>query len=774
MSTPQKPKNQGARLIESPANMIEKIGKFEITELLGRGSMGEVYLGRDPVLGREVAVKTIAAASSLAAEAKERFSREAQATAALNHPHIVTVFEFGEVQDSYYLVMEYVKGKDLQTLLHEDSLSRIECMEVLAQIGEALAFAHEKGIIHRDVKPSNILVTRFGKKLQAKLTDFGVAMINSSNLTQQGTWMGTVSYMAPEYLDTGKASPSSDLFALGVILYEALSGGQKPFIGDSTTAVLNAILRSSMRPLSPTERQGLPLEALVLLRKSLERNPQERYQSGEQFAEALREVKQAFEKPRAHSCEITEETYLPPQGVPAPATPLAPVVPLSSAAPPDITQEIDTKAPVRPPTNPLRERPIVVGKGQQATCFCLKPALRQAKPGTIITILPGIYKDPLVIDKDVILQGEGALEEIILEGGITSSARTEFKNLTLCSAEGIAFHVQAGQATLHRCRITAKEGCAIQLERNANAHLDHCQIEGNGPMVVSLKSGATAHIEESSIQGESGCLLDIGSSSVLQVEASWLENTKGIGIRIRQGGQLQAESMEIRQAPAGCIELCPEARLQLSSCNIRKSSYAGLIALEKSNAILENCVFSGHHGAGVHALDAIVQMKQCTITENPGYGLTIMEKAQLNMDNCVISKNSQAGLRIHHDGSAQLKNCRIADGLSLGIICAKQGRGVLESCEISGNAKTGARVEPGGSLLLMKCVLRDGQDTGLILFEDAEATLEECVVHRNARGGILLAKDAMDPHLRGDNQIHDQLVRMTDQGPVKVAPVKKH
>jgi len=98
----------------------------------------------------------------------------------------------------------------------------------------------------------------------------------------------------------------------------------------------------------------------------------------------------------------------------------------------------------------------------------------------------------------------------------------------------------------------------------------------------------------------------------------------------------------------------------------------------------------------------------------------------------------------------------------------------LESCEISGNVKTGARVEPGGSLLLMKCILRDGQDTGLLLFEDAEATLEECVVHRNARGGILLAKDAMDPQLRGENQIQDQLVRMTDQGPVKVAPVKKH
>jgi len=171
--------------------------------------MGEVFLGRDPALGREVAIKTILGSSAFGEEAQARFEREAKAMAVLNHPNIVMVFEFGQDEGIHYLAMEYLEGDDLETLIRKRNLTKAALLELLAQVCDGLSYAHEHGIIHRDVKPGNVLVTHRGKKLQAKLMDFGVALLNQSDLTQQGVWMGTANYMAPEYLDTGKASPSS-------------------------------------------------------------------------------------------------------------------------------------------------------------------------------------------------------------------------------------------------------------------------------------------------------------------------------------------------------------------------------------------------------------------------------------------------------------------------------------------------------------------------------------------------------------------------------------
>ena len=150
-----------------------------------------------------------------------------------------------------------------------------------------------------------------------------------------------------------------------------------------------------------------------------------------------------------------------------------------------------------------------------------------------------------------------------------------------------------------------------------------------------------------------------------------------------------------------------------------------------------------------------------------------MASSLVTLEGCEVARNQHAGVLIHRGATVQLKECRVIEGGSLGLICSEKGRGVLEGCEIAGNAQSGAKVEPGGSLLLLRCVLRDGHDTGILLFQDAEATLEECVVHRNARGGILLAKDAADPILRGQNRIEDEMVRQTPAGPIKLAPVKR-
>ena len=267
--------------------MLQKLGRFEILKRLGQGAMGEVYLGLDPAIGREVALKTIHREAAQGAEARERFAREARAAGTLNHPNLVTIHEFGEDQGVLYLAMEYVPGVDLEAMLRDRVLAPVEALEVLAQVCDGLAYAHQKGVLHRDIKPSNIRVRREGDRLHAKVMDFGIARVAGSDMTGTGTLLGTFGYMAPEYIKTGVPDPRSDLFAVGVILYEALAG-RRPFEGDTTATILYRLVNEEPRPLEETDLQGISAKAGLLLAKALAKDPALRFQSAIDLAKALR------------------------------------------------------------------------------------------------------------------------------------------------------------------------------------------------------------------------------------------------------------------------------------------------------------------------------------------------------------------------------------------------------------------------------------------------------------------------------------------------------
>lgn len=270
--------------------MFDKLGKFEIKQVLGQGAMGEVYLGVDPSIGREVAIKTILPSAAAGADAKDRFAREAKAAGVLNHPNLVTIYEFGEDQGVLFIAMEYVKGHDLEELMQNQGLTRKEGLEVLAQICDGLAFAHSNRIVHRDIKPSNIRVTRDGQRLHAKVMDFGVARIGDSGMTATGMVMGTVSYMAPEYIRSGSPDPRNDLFAVGVMLYEILSG-RKPFSGDTTPTILYKIVNEEPDPLDLSQLQGISPSIRSVLDRALDKDPERRHQTAEELAKALRAAK---------------------------------------------------------------------------------------------------------------------------------------------------------------------------------------------------------------------------------------------------------------------------------------------------------------------------------------------------------------------------------------------------------------------------------------------------------------------------------------------------
>lgn len=254
--------------------------------------MGVVYLGRDPVIGRLVALKTIRAVSEDDVEQREfqeRFLREAQAAGILSHPNIVTVHDVGEdsATETSFIAMEFVEGKNLKQILSERTpLSSERVAEIVGQVAEALDYAHRRGIVHRDVKPANIIITPEG---QVKITDFGIAKTEKSNLTTTGQFLGTPNYMSPEQVTGDAVDGRSDLFSLGVVLYELLTR-KKPFSADNLTSISYKIVHEQFVP-PETYDAAIPPEFTTVLDKALSKDPGERFQRGNDFALALYEFK---------------------------------------------------------------------------------------------------------------------------------------------------------------------------------------------------------------------------------------------------------------------------------------------------------------------------------------------------------------------------------------------------------------------------------------------------------------------------------------------------
>jgi serine/threonine-protein kinase len=263
-----------------------RIGKYEVERVLGEGAMGIVYLARDPALDRKVAVKMIRKDMldrRQAATALARFRNEAMAAARLHHPGIVSIFDFGEDDASSFIVMEYAPGDELDTYVHKrPPLTLADVYALMLQLLDALHYAHSCGVVHRDIKPSNLLVADSGR---LKVTDFGVARIAATKLTQTGTFVGTPMYMAPEqYMGTG-SDHLADLFAAGVVLYELLCG-VRPFDGETVQEVAYKICHADPTPPSQLSPHLTPaVDACVL--KALAKRKEDRYPSGLELARAL-------------------------------------------------------------------------------------------------------------------------------------------------------------------------------------------------------------------------------------------------------------------------------------------------------------------------------------------------------------------------------------------------------------------------------------------------------------------------------------------------------
>lgn len=304
--------------------MISQLGRYKVVGELGQGAMGVVYKARDPLIDREVAIKTInlSLAMDERDEYEARFYQEAKAAGRLSHPNIVTIYDVGRSEDVAYIAMEYLQGRELRDILNENPMLPVsEVIDIVTQVARGLSYAHEHGIVHRDVKPSNVMVLRDG---HVKITDFGIARMASAAVrTQTGMVLGSPKYMSPEQVLGKEIDSRSDIFSLGVMAYEMLTG-RVPFLGENVNAIMYQTLNAI--PAQPSSLNPAVPEMLdYILAKALSKDLEARYQNARDLADDLkvcrdgmpRDVSSApkFGVPRAGIPDARGETEAKPVAV---------------------------------------------------------------------------------------------------------------------------------------------------------------------------------------------------------------------------------------------------------------------------------------------------------------------------------------------------------------------------------------------------------------------------------------------------------------------------
>ena len=286
--------------------MIKQLGRYEMLSELGQGAMGVVYKARDPLIDRVVAIKTINL--GLALDEKEeyegRFYQEARAAGRLNHPNIVTIYDVGKSGNIAFIAMEFLQGSELRDMLREErGMPVSQIVEIVAQVAEGLSYAHQHGIVHRDIKPSNIMLVRDGR---IKITDFGIARMPSSAVhTQTGMVLGSPKYMSPEQVLGKEIDRRSDIFSLGVMLYEMLTG-TSPFVGENVNAIMYQTL-NLVPPATSTLNPEVPDMLNFIVAKALAKGVEDRYQNALDLAKDLRACRDTLPSPERKTKPVPAE-----------------------------------------------------------------------------------------------------------------------------------------------------------------------------------------------------------------------------------------------------------------------------------------------------------------------------------------------------------------------------------------------------------------------------------------------------------------------------------
>jgi beta-lactam-binding protein with PASTA domain/predicted Ser/Thr protein kinase len=532
-----------------PETIID--GRYRVISRLGSGGMADVYLAQDQLLGREVAVKVLHHHFAEDQEFVERFRREASSAAALSHPNIVAIFDRGEWNGTYYIAMEYVAGRTLKAIVREQgALDPASAIDIVVQILRAARFAHRRGVIHRDLKPHNVILDEEGR---ARVTDFGIARAGASDMTLTGSIMGTAQYLSPEQAQGLAVTAASDLYSVGVILYELLTG-VVPFEGE--TAVAIAFKQVSAEPQPPSAiRQGIPasLDAVVL--RALAKDPAQRYADADELIAALEHERQAL--PALSATAATPDGYAR-QGVPpgagwllaAPATgqyeleedPAAVEArrrrrrrAMLWALAAVVVAGIVVAALLLGSSNQTVTVPKVTGQSEQAAGATLRAAG--------LDPLPSLHSSVSVASGLVISQSPAAASEvkkgshvnIVVSAGPASSSLTNVAGLTVAAAESKLHKSGLRTTTRNEPSKTVEAGRVIRTEPPAETEVQE------GHLVTLLVSSGPAPVRIPDVVGQT---LEAAEATLTNAELT-------LGTVSKRVSSTQAPGTVVAQAPAG-------------------------------------------------------------------------------------------------------------------------------------------------------------------------------------------------------------------------------
>ena len=478
--------------MSTPLNMSmegQKVGKYLIVAKIGSGAMGDVYRAHDRTLNRDVAVKTMAELYASDDQLVQRFHREAQSAARLNHPNVVTVFDFGSEKGRFYLAMELLDGADLKELIAARSLNDLwDKLDVMEQIAEGLAYAHQQGVVHRDLKPANIRVLPNGR---VKIMDFGLARIGTSEMTRTGMVMGTPNYMSPEQVRGTKADARSDIFSLGAVFYELLSG-KKAFNADSMHTILYKVLEEEPEPVRNWV-PGLPGPFVAFVERCLAKEPEHRYQHAGEMRDALRKVREALASGEYTPAGDADATMAELAADPAAPTMMAPGTVLDpSAAARAATKgaaALDLTGMARPAGETLKGAKTLNGRARTRMSPAVAPAATAAAAssrwpvyvgaaavlvvvavGGVLALRGRVVPTATPTPTDVNAEQVGALKEALV-GNQVELARVDLQNKDYKAAIGRAERALALDPTsaearqvLEQAQRTAAELDAVALE----------------------------------------------------------------------------------------------------------------------------------------------------------------------------------------------------------------------------------------------------------------------------------------------------------------------
>jgi serine/threonine protein kinase len=468
---------------------LQQIGKYRIVGQLGHGAMGDVYKAHDPILNRFCAVKTMTASVASDPELVQRFQREAQSAARLNHPNIVTVYDFGEEQGKLYMAMELLEGEDLKEVITSARVGDLwDQLGVMEQICDGLAFAHAQGVTHRDLKPANIHIQPNGR---VKIMDFGLARLDTSDMTRTGTVMGTPNYMSPEQVRGQKADARSDTFSLGAVFYELLSG-HKAFTASNMHDILFKVCDGEPDPIR-NHVPDLPTPFVAFLERALRKSPGERFQHAGEMRAALQVVRNALAAGDALDSTVTFDT---PYGTAAPVSTDAPTV--HSRSPTIVGRSrpgvsganaLDMSRTPVPRAQPSTVKPdsTRVGGSSRSPLPVIGVVLLVAAVAAgafFVMRQPGPPTGPVVPSPDIDAEQAGVLREKLVLDRI-ELAEVELQNKSYRSA------IEQAQAALRVDPANAEAKDVVRRAEAALADLDTAAAEARNAFAAGDTAGAS-------------------------------------------------------------------------------------------------------------------------------------------------------------------------------------------------------------------------------------------------------------------------------------------